>query len=72
MSMEKISLLEARKIADKKGLKPGMVRGTNGVQFTRGKNERIQPVTWEEFEGVLRKRRLAVYESGGYMKVMRS
>jgi hypothetical protein len=72
MPMGKISLEEARKIADRKGLKPGLVKGTEGVQFTRGENGRIEPVSWEEFENHLRARRLAVYESGGYMKVMRA
>lgn len=72
MSMDKISLTDARKIADKKGLKPGRVKGTKGIQFTRGKNNRIEPIPWDEFEATLKKRRLAVYESGGYMKVMKA
>ncbi len=70
--MEKISLAEARKIAEKKGLKPGRVEGTDGVQFTRGRNDRIVSVPWEEFETLLKKRRLAVYESDGFLKVMKA
>lgn len=71
MSMEKISVTEAKKIAEKKKLKPGKVKGTTGIQFTRGKNARIEVITWEEFESLMRKRRLAVYESEGFLKVMK-
>ncbi len=70
--MEKISLAEAHNIAAKKGLKPGRVEGTDGVQFTRGRNDRIVPVPWEEFESLLKRRRLAVYESDGFLKVMKA
>lgn len=71
MSMNKIPVAEARKIAEKKKLKPGRVKGTTGIQFTRGKNPRIEVIGWEEFETLLRKRGLAVYESEGFLKVMR-
>lgn len=72
MAMDKITPTEARKIAEKKKLVPGRVKGTNGIQFTRGKNNRIQPISWEDFDATLKKRRLAIYESGGYMKVMKA
>ena len=71
MVMEKISIEEARKIAEKKGLKPGRVKGTDGVQFTKGKNDRLELLSWEEFEETLKKRKLAIYESGGWMKIMK-
>jgi hypothetical protein len=58
MVMEEIPLTRAKTIAKRKGLKPGRVKGTNGVQFTKG-------------EKTLKRRRLAVYESGGWMKIMK-
>ena len=61
---------KAKKIADNKGLKPGRVKGTDGVQFTKGKNQRLDVITWDEFEAALKKRKLAIYESGGWMKIM--
>ncbi len=70
MSMEKITVEEAKEIADEKGLEPGLVKGTDGIQFTKGKNKRIKTVTWDEFEEKLDERGLAVYESGGWMKIM--
>lgn len=70
--MEKIALDKARIIASNKGLKPGRVRGTGGVQFTKGTNERLQVIGWEDFERILSDRELSVYESGGWMKIMKA
>ena len=71
MVMEKISVDKAKSIASKKGLKPGRVKGTSGVQFTKGKNPRLEIISWDDFESTLGKRKLAVYESGGWMKIMK-
>lgn len=68
--MEKIDISKAKAIAKNKGLKPGRVKGTEGVQFTKGKNNRLDVITWDEFEEILKKRNLAIYESGGWMKIM--
>ena len=70
MVMEKINLEKAKEIAKIKGLKPGKVKWTDGVQFTKGSNTRLDVITWDEFEGILARRKLAVYESGGWMKIM--
>jgi hypothetical protein len=71
MVMTKIDVDKAKQIAGKKGLKPGRVKGTQGVQFTKGKNPRLEIIDWSEFESTLGKRKLAVYESGGWMKIMK-
>ena len=71
MVMEAISVARARQIATKKGLKPGRVKGTHGVQFTKGKNARLEVIDWDDFESTLNKRKLCVYESGGWMKIMK-
>lgn len=71
MVMEEISVSEARKIAEGKGLRPGRVTGTDGIQFTKGKNNRIDTIDWDEFEKTLSERNLTVYHSGGWMKIMK-
>ena len=71
MVMEEITVDRAKQIANKKGLKPGRVKGTTGVQFTKGKNNRLDVIDWDEFEKTLHTRRLSVYESGGWMKIMK-
>ena len=60
--MKAISVGEAKRIAEKKGLKPGRVKGTDGVQFTKGKNARLETISWDDFETTLAKRKLSVYE----------
>ncbi len=71
MVMEEITIDRARQIATKKGLKPGRVKGTAGVQFTKGRNNRLEVIDWTDFEKTMSKRKLAVYESGGWMKIMK-
>ena len=71
MVMEAISVDKAIDIAKRKGLKPGRVKGTKGVQFTKGRNPRLETIDWDEFKKTLTARRLQVYESGGWMKIMK-
>jgi hypothetical protein len=72
MVMEPISVEAAKEKARKAGLKPGRVKGTDGaIQFTKGRNNRIEVISWDEFEDVLRTRRLQVCESGGFLKIMK-
>ena len=72
MVMEPINIEKAMAIAKKKGIKPGRVKGTNGIQFTKGRNPRLETVGWDEFKATLAKRKLAGYESGGWMKIMKA
>ncbi|MEE8199469.1 MAG: hypothetical protein V3R48_07145 [Thermoplasmata archaeon] len=71
MVMEPISAERAMQIAQEKGLSPGKVKGTDGVQFTKGNNSRLEVIDWDEFKGLLQTRGLQVYESGGWMKIMK-
>ncbi|MFA6641788.1 MAG: hypothetical protein WCS40_00095 [Methanomethylophilus sp.] len=72
MAMSKIDLAKAKKIASVKGLKPGKVKGTSGIQFTKGKNDRLTVIDWDEFEAILKQRKLSIYESGCWMKIMKA
>lgn len=71
MVMEPISVEGAIEKAKKKGLRPGRVKGTHGIQFTKGRNKRIEVIGWDEFRETLAKRKLQVYESSGYLKIMK-
>ena len=71
MVMQEISLEKAKEMAESKNLVPGRVKGTLGVQFTKGNNNRLEVIGWDEFERVMRDNNLAVYESNGWMKIMR-
>ncbi len=69
--LNKIELERARNIAEDKGLKPGRVLGSDGVQFTWGDDSRIKVIDWKEFERELGERGLAIYESAGFMRIMK-
>jgi len=69
--LKPIDFETARRIATEKGLSPSKVRGTDTLRFSRTPNDKLQVITWEEFQITAESRRLAVYESGGWMKLMR-
>lgn len=69
--MEPVSVEEAIEKAKKKGLRPGRVKGTDGIQFTKGRNNRIDVITWDEFRTTLADRQLEVFDSNGFMKIMK-
>lgn len=71
MAMTKIEMGKVKSIADEKKLRPGKVIGTAGVQFTKGDNKRLEVISWGDFETALDMRGLAVYESKGWMKIMK-
>lgn len=71
MVMEPISVESAIEKAKRKGLKPGRVKGTGGIQFTKGRNPRVEVIDWDEFRRTLQDRKLEVHESGGWMKIMK-
>jgi hypothetical protein len=70
--LREISLDEAKRIATAKGLKPGRVKGTDGVQFTKGSNNRLEVIDWDTFKSTLETRNLRVYESSGWMKIRKA
>ncbi len=71
MVMEPVSIEDAIEKAKKKGLRPGRVKGTDGIQFTKGRNNRIDVISWDDFRSTLAERQLEVYESSGFMKIMK-
>ncbi len=70
--MEKIDIKKAQTIAKKKGLSPGKVKGVNSYQFTKGQNGRLDAITWEELDKGLAEKGLGIYESGGFLKIMKA
>jgi len=71
--MDKITIDKAKVIAKNKGLKPGKVKGVpKAFQFTKGDNPRLEIISWEEFDEGLKAKGLAVYESGGWMRLMKA
>jgi len=71
MVMEPISVESAIDKAKKKGLRPGRIKGPIGIQFAKGRDSRIEEISWNEFRETLRERKLQVYESSGDLKIMK-
>lgn len=69
-ALHEITFADARKIAADKGLQPSKVKGTDTLRFSKNPSDKLQVITWDEFEQTATKRRLAVYESAGWMKLM--
>lgn len=72
MSMEKIDIKKAQTIAKKKGLSPARVKGTKGIQFSKGGNDKLETITWDEFGAILSEKGLAIYEDAGFMRLMKA
>ncbi len=70
-ALREISFDDARKIAADKGLQPSKVKGTNTLRFSKAPSEKLQVITWDEFQTTAVTRGLAVYESAGWMKLMK-
>lgn len=71
MVMERITVEKAQALATKAKLKPAKVRGTDVLQFTRKGGNRFEVIGWDDFATVLKDRGLSVYESGGWLKIMK-
>ncbi len=69
--MDRIEMDKVKIIAKNAGIVPGRVKGTGVVQLTKGNNPEVEVITWDDFEEALAKRGIAVYESGGWMKIMK-
>jgi len=69
--LREIDLEEAKRIAISRGILPSRVRGTSTLRFSNGRNDRLEIIDWTEFERILTRRQLGIYESGGWMKLMK-
>lgn len=70
-ALRQITFDDARKIAAEKGLQPSKVKGTNTLRFSKTPSDKLQVITWDEFQHTASVRGLAVYESAGWMKLMK-
>jgi hypothetical protein len=70
--MEKYPMGKVKSICERIGLKPARVIGTkDGVQFTKGKSNKVEVISFDEFEEILNRKGLAVYGYITFMKIMK-
>jgi hypothetical protein len=72
MVLQEISVDKAKEIANKTGLKPAKVKGTEIVRFMKNPRATLQEIDWDEFESIMKKNKLVIYASGTWMKIMKS
>ena len=70
-ALREITFDDARRIAADKGLQPSKVKGTNTLRFSKAPSDKLQVITWDEFQQTAQVRGLAVFESAGWMKLMK-
>ena len=73
MSMKKISINEAKEIADEYDLHPAKVKGSEVVNIRKKPNENLEDIDWDEFQRILNEKNLAVYkaEESDFLKIMK-
>ena len=69
--LREIDIEEAKRIAASRGILPSRVRGTSTLRFSNGTNDKLEIIDWIEFEKILTRRLLGIFESGGWMKLMK-
>jgi len=71
MPLEKVSVEEARAIAERAGLKPGKVVGTEIIRFIKVPKENLEEISWDDFGRILRENNLAIYRWKDWLKIMK-
>ncbi len=71
-SLEEYSKEKIKEVAEKKGLIPGIVKGTeDGIQFANPDSNRVNETEWETFFEIMDKKDLSVYGTEeGWMKIL--
>ena len=67
--MKRITLEEAKKLAESRGLKPARLKGTEIISFVRDYGTRYAPLSWEELEKLVKENEGEIYESNGWIKI---
>jgi hypothetical protein len=71
--MDKITIDELKKIAQRYKLSPCKVKGTDVVNIRKNAGDRYEDISWDEFEKTMKKHKLAPYKAteSNFVKLMR-
>lgn len=68
--MKRISLEEAKRIAESKGLKPARLKGTEVISFVRDFGTRYVPITWDELKSIAEESGSEFYDNNGWLRIV--
>ncbi len=73
MAMRRLGFEEVKQIAEKYGLRPSRIKGTNVVNIRKHSNQKMEDIAWPDFERILQERGLAVFkaETSDFLKIMK-
>jgi len=73
MTMDKISIEEMKALAKKYKLHASKVRGEEVIAIRKHPSDRFDDITWEEFEKIMKKHKLAIYKASesDFVKLMK-
>jgi len=66
-----LNLSEAKRIALMQGLSPCITKETDKYTFAKQAGADQKKLSWAELEQVLSEEKMAIYEIGGYMKILK-
>jgi hypothetical protein len=69
--IKKLTMDETKVFVSRNGLKPGCIKGTDNIVIMKGNNKNVEIIDWNDFEHILEKKGLAVYESDGSLKIFK-
>jgi len=71
--MEKIDIEKVKEIAEEYNLKPAKTKESDVVNIRKKSNDRLEDISWDEFERILEEKELAVYkaEDSDFLKIMK-
>lgn len=72
--MKKITIDEVKNVAKKNRFKPCKISKTDILRIRKRENPKLEDISWEEFEDILKKKGLAVFkaENNDFLKIMKN
>lgn len=73
MTMQRIGVKKLKEIAAEYQIHPCRIKGTEVINIRKRRSDRYEDITWEEFERILKKRKLAVFKAteSDFIKIMK-
>jgi len=68
--MKKITIEEAKANAERRGLDPVRLKGTDAIIFTKAPQSRCEVVSWEDVRALMEENGSELYDDNGWIKLV--